>query len=103
MKGTYAALLLAAALLLPADVPASAAPANNRAAAQVNRQLDQLNAQRDRQLRSQSRQARTARNQRLREQTRPGDPQNRVINQNEDTQDRLDELQEKLADQQARQ
>lgn len=96
-------LLAAAAVLAGTAAPIMAAPANNRAAAQVNRTLDRLNAQRDTQLRGQRRHAQTVREQRLREQSRPGDPQNRVQNQNENVRDRLDNLQDKLADQQAQQ
>lgn len=98
-------VLLAAAAVLAgtAAAPALAAPANNRAASQVNRTLGQLSAQRDTQLRGQRRHAQTVRQQRLREQSRPGDPQNRVQDQNENLRDRLDTLQDKLADQQAQQ
>lgn len=96
-------LLSAAAVFAGTAAPALAAPANNRAAAQVNRTLDRLAAQRDTQLRGERRHAQTVRQQRLREQSRPGDPQNRVQDQHENTQDRIANLQDKLADQQAQQ
>lgn len=95
-KKIAAVLLLAACLGGYAAAPVYAAP---KAQNQVNRILNKLDRQRDTQLRQQSRNARIARQQQLREQARPGDPNNVTARQADVVRDRAANLQDKQRDQ----
>lgn len=95
-KKIAAVLLLAACLGGYAAAPVYAAP---KAQNHVNRILNKLDRQRDTQLRQQSRNARTARQQQLREQARPGDPNNVTARQADAVRDRAANLQDKQRDQ----
>lgn len=99
-RAAGALLLAGAALALPPfDAPAALAAAKSPAGIKVDQQLAKLRRQTNTEIRAQERKASTARQDRLREQMRPGSPQNRIDRQNDQQRDRTEELRDRLADQ----
>lgn len=68
------------------------------AASNVDRLLAKLRNSTDTELRDQDRQRQARQNQQIREQTSPDDPQNAVQKQNEDTKNRIANLEDKQKD-----